>query len=138
MTSSKAQTAASPPASGLFAEAEYRHKTNRALDAMAQWSLDTKEQAALLGLARVLESHALWREVTEDLLPGNPDLLERCELISLIWMHLELLFPKDPDLARRWMLQPNRAFEGRRPVDLAIEKGPDGLKTIKAYLATAA
>jgi uncharacterized protein (DUF2384 family) len=75
--------------------------------------------------------------VVLSLAKATPDLLDRSDHLSWISRQLDGLFPKDRDLANRWMTQPNRAFDGRRPVDVAIEKGLDGLKTIKAYLATA-
>ena len=49
------------------------------------------------------------------------------------FVEMRLLFPRDRDLAYRWMTQPNRRF-GTRPVDLVIEHGFEGLLSVRRYL----
>jgi hypothetical protein len=137
MTSNKPQTAAAPRVPDLSLDVEYRYRVNRAFDTMAKWDLGTQEQAALLGQPFTSELEDKVRLVPDVLLGGNQDLLARCEHIYHIGLQLDLLFPKDDDLAKRWMRQPNRAFAGRRPLDLATEQGVDTLKAIKTYLVNA-
>lgn len=57
---------------------------------------------------------------------------------SLVTIHryLNHLFPQR-QVRDVWMLKPNGAFDGRRPVDLILEEKKFGLEKIEKYLAGA-
>lgn len=57
---------------------------------------------------------------------------------SLVTIHryLNYLFPQR-QVRDGWMLKPNGAFDGRRPVDLIFEEKKFGLDKIEKYLAGA-
>jgi hypothetical protein len=87
------------------------------------WRLSMPEQAEVLGLSPASRS-TLARYRSGEPLADSRDLLDRGG---------RLLFPHDRELAYRWMTQPNRRF-GRRPVDLVIERGFEGLLAVRRYL----
>ncbi len=90
------------------------------------WQLSTAEQAALLGLSPDNRSTlARYRK-------GEP-LLDRAGHLLGIHKSLRILFPQDRDLAYRWMTTPNRLL-GARPVDVAIDRGFEGLLALRRYL----
>lgn len=97
-----------------------------------RWALSTTEQAALLGLSAENRS-TLSRYRRGDPLADNRDLLDRAGHLLGIHKSLRILFPQDHDLAYRWMTTPNRRL-GARPVDVAIERGFEGLLAVRRYL----
>ncbi|HVF66007.1 MAG TPA: MbcA/ParS/Xre antitoxin family protein [Casimicrobiaceae bacterium] len=96
------------------------------------WSLAASEQAALLGLSGGSRS-TLARYRNGEPLADNRDLLDRAGHLLGIHKSLRILFPYDRDLAYRWMNEPNRRF-GRRPVDVVVEHGFEGLLAVRRYL----
>lgn len=96
------------------------------------WQLSTAEQAAVLGLSAGSRS-TLARYRHGEPLADSRDLLDRAGHLLGIHKSLRLLFPRDRDLAYRWMTQPNRRL-GARPVDLVLEHGFEGLLAVRRYL----
>lgn len=96
------------------------------------WALSTAEQAMLLGMSPGHRS-TLARYRRGEPLGDSRDLLDRAGHLLGIHKSLRILFPHDRDLANRWMSTPNRLL-GARPVDIAIERGFEGLLAIRRYL----
>jgi transcriptional regulator with XRE-family HTH domain len=96
------------------------------------WRLSMTEQAEMLGLSPASRS-TLARYRSGEPLADSRDLLDRAGHLLGIHKSLRLLFPHDRELAYRWMTQPNRRL-GRRPVDLVIERGFEGLLAVRRYL----
>jgi Antitoxin Xre/MbcA/ParS C-terminal toxin-binding domain/Antitoxin Xre-like helix-turn-helix domain len=96
------------------------------------WQLTASEQAEVLGLSPGSRT-TLARYRGGEPFADNRDLLDRAGHLLGIHKSLRLLFPRDRDLAYRWMTQPNRRF-GTRPVDLIIEHGFEGLLSVRRYL----
>ena len=96
------------------------------------WQLTASEQAEVLGLSPGSRT-TLARYRGGEPFADNRDLLDRAGHLLGIHKSLRLLFPRDRDLAYRWMTQPNRRF-GTRPVDLVIEHGFEGLLSVRRYL----
>lgn len=99
---------------------------------LEHWSLTATEQAEVLGLSAGSRS-TLARYRSGEPLADNRDLLDRAGHLLGIHKSLRLLFPHDRDLAYRWMTQPNERF-GARPVDLVVERGFEGLLSVRRYL----
>lgn len=96
------------------------------------WELSAAEQAAVLGLSMGSRS-TLARYRAGEPLADSRDLLDRAGHLLGIHKSLRILFPRDRDLAYRWMTQPNRRLGGR-PVDLVLEHGFEGLLALRRYL----
>ena len=97
-----------------------------------RWHLSAVEQAQVLGLSSGSRS-TLARYRSGEPLADSRDLLDRAGHLLGIHKSLRLLFPHDRDLVYRWMTQPNRRL-GRRPVDIVIEHGFEGLLTVRRFL----
>lgn len=97
------------------------------------WKLCTEDQAALLGLA-VSNRAALSRYRKGEPIGTSRDQLERVGHLLGIHKNLRLLFPHNRDLAYRWMMTRNKAFENLTPVDVIREWGFAGLLMVRAYL----
>lgn len=97
------------------------------------WRLNSQEQMALLGLSEGSRM-TLARYRKGEPLADNRDLLDRVANLLSIHRSLRILFPKNKDLAYRWPTTPNRAFDGRTPVEVVRSEGFLGLLIVKRYL----
>ncbi len=97
------------------------------------WQLSTEEQLDLLGLAPENRS-ALTRYRQGKPMAQSRDGLERAGHLLAIHKNLRLLFPRNRDLAYRWMSTRNKALGGYTPVEIIRESGFAGLLMVRAYL----
>lgn len=113
-------------------------KPNDALVSMVnrlfeRWHLDAEQQAALLGLSPQ-NAAALVGHGTDHEIEVTSALVERIGHLLAIHAQLRLLFPKNRDLAYRWISTSNNAFDGRTPVAVVREHGISGLLMLRSYL----
>jgi hypothetical protein len=99
----------------------------------AHWGLSSGDQAALLGLSSDSRS-TLARYRRGEPLADSADLLGRVGHLLGIHKALRILFPRDRDLAYRWVTAPNRRFDGRTPLTLMREHGYEGILAVRRYL----
>jgi hypothetical protein len=107
----------------------YDQQTRMVTRLFELWKLSREDQVVLLGGVD-----------TRDLLTAlanAPELQGRVDSLLRIYAHLRVIFPRNPDLAHRWITQPNRRFEGRQPVEI-MKEGGEGLQTIRRHLGAEA
>ena len=97
-----------------------------------RWGLSLPEQAGLLGLS-VSNRASIARYRAGEPLADSRDLLDRVGCLLGIHKTLRIMFPQNRELAYRWMSAFNRRL-GRRPVDLVLERGFEGLLALRRYL----
>jgi len=97
------------------------------------WELSILDQLALLGLSSRSRS-VLARYRKGKPLSSNRDLIDRVGNLLGIHKSLRLLFPKNQELAYRWMNQPNKAFGGQTPTNIIKSNGFTGLLMVRTYL----
>ena len=96
------------------------------------WQLDTRDQAALLGLS--VESRPTLSQYREGAqIADNQDLLDRVGHLLGIHKSLRLIFLNNIDLAYRWVTQPNASLDGDRPIDV-MKMGLEGIIAVHRYL----
>jgi hypothetical protein len=97
------------------------------------WNLTTEEQSALSGLAPANRS-ALTRYRKGESIGTSRDQYERVGHLLAIHKNLRLLFPKNRELAYRWISSRNKAFDNLTPVEVIREWGFAGLLMVRSYL----
>ena len=97
------------------------------------WKLTTEEQAVLLGLAPTNRA-ALTRYRKGEPIGTSRDQYERVGHLLAIHKNLRTLFPKNRDLAYRWISTRNKAFDNLTPVEVIKEWGFAGLLMVRFYL----
>jgi hypothetical protein len=95
-----------------------------------EWSLDSAQQMALLGLAS-RTTFFRWKKSPPASLP--PDAIERLSHVFGIYKSLQILLPAE--LSSGWIHRPNDAplFGGRPALELMLG-GVAGLFLVRAYL----
>ncbi|MHB1124354.1 MAG: MbcA/ParS/Xre antitoxin family protein [Ramlibacter sp.] len=97
------------------------------------WNLSTEDQAALQGIAASNRA-ALTRYRKGEAIGTSRDQYERVGHLLGIHKNLRLLFPRNRDLAYRWMSTRNKAFDNLTPVEVVKEWGFAGLLMVRGYL----
>lgn len=116
-----------------------RERTSRerlarlAVALLDHWRLPPAEQATLLGLSPQSRS-TVARYRRGEPLADNADLLARVGHLLAIHKALRIVFPRDLDLAYRWVTTPNRRFNGVAPFELMKRHGFEGILAIRRYL----
>jgi hypothetical protein len=97
------------------------------------WNLTTEDQALLLGLASTNRA-ALSRYRKGEPIGASRDQYDRVGHLLAIHKNLRLLFPKNRELAYRWISTRNKAFDNLTPVEVIKEWGFAGLLLVRSYL----
>ena len=97
------------------------------------WNLTTEDQAMLLGLASTNRA-ALSRYRKGEPIGASRDQYDRVGHLLAIHKNLRLLFPKNRELAYRWISTRNKAFDNLTPVEVINEWGFAGLLLVRSYL----
>ena len=97
------------------------------------WELGPADRLTLLGLSEANRS-ALSRYAHGEPLASSRDLLDRAGHLLGIHKSLELLYPHNPEIVRRWMSSTNRKFHDSRPVDVVRQFGLPGLTMVRGTL----
>ncbi len=97
------------------------------------WKLTTEDQALLLGLAPANRA-ALTRYRKGEPIGTSRDQYERVGHLLAIHKNLRTLFPKNRDLAYRWISTRNKAFDNLTPIEVIKEWGFAGLLRVRFYL----
>ena len=97
------------------------------------WGLKVKDQLSLLGLrskSRTKVTHYLEGEA----FAKQRDLLDRAINLLSIQHSLLILYPRNREMASKWMIARNARFQGDRPIDIVSKEGFYGLLCIKRAL----
>lgn len=115
------------------ATATQQRRSQQVLDLIEDWKVPHAAQPTLLGLpADVRYRHlARYRDTP---LPDNADTKARIDHLLGIAEALFTTFPRNPNMGPLWMRSKCRQFGGRRPVELLIEDGIDGLEAVRSHL----
>ena len=97
------------------------------------WKISTQDQTILLGLSGSGRM-SIMRYRKGGPLADNRDLLDRVGNLLAMHRSLRLLFPRNKDLAYKWISTPNRAFEDKSPIEIIRQDGFLGLLIVRRYL----
>lgn len=97
------------------------------------WDIDQKEQINLLGLPSHLKPRALNKYKTEAL-PDDDETRERLDAFINIHHALLHAFPHNESLANYWITTESDMFYGKRPLDVMLNSGLDGIRYVLDHL----
>lgn len=97
-----------------------------------QWGLKNEQAIALLGYP-AKQTFYNWKKGKIDRINNSYDLAARLSYIVGIFKALEILY-NQPDLADRWVAQPNLAFGGQSALDRMMGGQITDLAAVRDYL----
>lgn len=111
---------------------EYRRQLTRAVMGMLyDWGLTLEHVRMLLGLEEFVPLRKMSRFRSEPF-PDEPSVNERIEHVICIAEALRTAYPRNPQMVRHWLQQPNRKFGKRAPLECMILDGLPGILGVRA------
>ena len=98
------------------------------------WGVDAEGQVAILALPAGTRPGAMRQFRKNTPFPDDRQVLERIEHLLGIADALRTAHPRNANMDAVWMNRPNRLFDQRRPLDVMIEDGLDGVVAVRAQL----
>lgn len=98
------------------------------------WNLRDRESRALVAVPE--RTYYRWKKANHGHL--SPDQKDRVSHLATIALALERIFQANSadaaGVAREWVRKPNRAFDGRTPLDVMLHDGFVGILRVRTYL----
>jgi hypothetical protein len=98
------------------------------------WGLDTQQRITLLGLPPEMGIRNLNRMRNGEALPEESEILHRAQLLLEMQHALETTLPHNTAMVGLWMTTENVFLQDRRPLDVMLENGLEGLERVAASL----
>jgi hypothetical protein len=116
---------------------ERSHLAQALMRLFDQWDLDLDQRLALLDLPRDTKARVLTRYRNGEPIPEGNDLLVRAKYLLGIQHSLETMLPMNAAIVHAWPTTENSSLQDRRPIDIMLEHGVDGMKRIYDLLTNA-
>jgi len=108
--------------------------TRAAMNLLDSWGITPTDQVTLLGFPEDTKPRALKQYAQDTPLPDDPKILEHVKILLAINDALGTQFPHHKGMINMWMKTKSSYFKKRTPLDIALEKGIDGLHEIHRHL----
>ena len=109
--------------------------TRLVMQLLDSWKLETAQMQALLCMPKEVRSRAFhkFREGTMTF-PEDPNVLRRSQYLLRISDALRTTYPRNPEMAGRWIRQGHRRFGKRTPLTIMLDSGESGLIAVLSEL----
>jgi len=109
---------------------ERSHLARALMHLFDEWDLDLQQRVALLDLPEDTKSRALTRYRNGEPIPEGGDLLLRAKYLLGIQHSLEIALPMNAAIIQAWPTTENSSLQNRRPLDVMLDHGVDGIKQV--------
>lgn len=109
---------------------ERSHLARALMHLFDQWDLDLEQRVALLDLPDDTKTRTLTRYRNGEPIPEGGDLLVRAKYLLGIQHSLEIALPMNAAIIQAWPTTENSSLQNRRPLDVMLEHGVDGMKQV--------
>lgn len=114
---------------------EYRLELSRLIMALLEsWSVPPGDQIRLLALPVETKPRNMRRYREDTPLPDEPQVRERIEHLVGIADALRTSYPRNIHMASTWMNSKNPRFGNRKPLQVMLEDGLDGIVAVRMHL----
>jgi hypothetical protein len=117
-----------------FTSEERIHLGRMVVNMLDEWGIKASDQVNMLALPEGTPSRMLRRYHEDTPLPDDPAVMQRVEHLLGIADALRTTFPRNSNIGLMWLKQPCRRLRRRRPMDIMIEDGLNGLITVRTHL----
>jgi hypothetical protein len=111
-----------------------QQRSRRVLTLIQDWKVPPAAQPRVLGLPDSVRYRHLERYRDTMPLPDDEQVQVRIDHLLGIDEALYTTFPRNPTMGPLWMRSKCRHFGGRKPMDILLEDGLDGLIAIRSHL----
>jgi len=104
------------------------------INILDEWDIRGSDQVAMLALPEGMPARKLQRYQDGTPLPDDPAVLTRVEHLLGIADALRTTFPRNASIGLLWLKQPCKRLRKRRPIEIMVEDGLNGLITVRTHL----
>ena len=98
------------------------------------WGVGGADQVTMLAFPEGTPARKLQRYLDDTPLPDDPVILKRVEHLLGIADALRTTFPLNANIGLLWLKQPCKRLRKRRPIEIMVEDGLNGLITVRTHL----
>jgi hypothetical protein len=104
------------------------------MNILDDWGINGSDQVTMLALPEGMPARKLQRYQDGTPLPDDPVVLKRVEHLLGIADALRTTFPRNSSIGLLWLKQPCKRLRKRRPIEIMVEDGLNGLITVRTHL----
>lgn len=104
------------------------------INVMDEWGIKGSDQVIILALPEGMPARKLQRFLDDTPLPDDPVVLKHVEHLLGIADALRTTFPRNTSVALIWLKQPCKRLRKRRPIEIMLEDGLEGLISVRTHL----
>ena len=104
------------------------------INTLDEWEVRGSDQVIILALPEGTPSRKLQKYQNDTPLPDDPLVLKRVEHLLGIAEALRTTFPRNASIGLIWLKQPCKRLRKRRPIEIIIEDGLEGLISVRTHL----
>ncbi len=104
------------------------------INVMDDWCIRGLDQVTILALPEGTPARKLQRYLDDTPLPDDPVVLKRVEHLLGIADALRTTFPRNSSIGLLWLKQPCKRLRRRRPIEIMVEDGLEGLIAVRTHL----
>ena len=115
-----------------YTEEEFMYITKTVMKVLDSWNLTTEQTVQILGLSKQTRKRELDKYRTLKAFPYNSSLTLRLSHIMGISDALRTTFPRNINMAEKWLKTKHRRFENLTPLEVIINEGVNGLSKVRS------
>jgi uncharacterized protein (DUF2384 family) len=104
------------------------------INVLDEWDITGSDQITILALPEGMPARKLQRYQDDTPLPDDPVVLKRVEHLLGIADALRTTFPRNASIGLLWLKQPCKRLRKRRPIEIMVEDGLNGLIAVRTHL----
>ena len=117
-----------------YTDEEFMYITKTVMKVLDAWNLTTEQAVQVLGLPVQTKKRQLDKYRTLKALPSDALIIKRLSHIVGISDALRTTFPRNLNMAEKWIKTNHRRFDNKTPLSVILEEGINGLCKVRSEL----
>ena len=117
-----------------YTDDEFMYITKTVMKVLDTWNLTTEQSVQVLGLSPQTKKRQLDKYRSLKAFPNDDVIIKRLSHIVGISDALRTTFPRNLNMAEKWMKTNHRRFDNKTPLSVILEEGVNGLCKVRSEL----
>ena len=117
-----------------YTDEEFLYITKTVMNVLDSWNLSTEETVNVLGLSIQTRKRQLDKYRTLKAFPKDDLIIKRLSHIVGISDALRTTFPRNKNMAEKWLRTQHRRFSNETPLKIILDEGLEGLCKVRSEL----
>ena len=117
-----------------YTNEEFLYITKTVMNVLDTWNLTTEQYVQVLGLPSQTKKRQLDKYRSLKVFPDDVAIIKRLSHIVGISDALRTTFPRNLNMAEKWMNTNHRRFDNKTPLSVILDEGINGLCKVRSEL----